>query len=156
MENNTIDIIKHFSEIYKIHFTDKEANLLRKFFTESDIGNAKYHICPISNIDNFKTQTKLISTISDDMEQFHLEELVYARVPYIPTVAVEYESKLQHSHGNALTTTGSEMDEDLENFVIIRTTTYDLKNKQFVHEYYIYIYNPKLDVVGGGIMFEDI
>ena len=53
MENNTIDIIKHFSEIYKIHFTDKEADLLRKFFTESDIGDAKYHICPISNIDNF-------------------------------------------------------------------------------------------------------
>ena len=151
MEN--IDIVKHFSEIYKIDFTDKEAESLGKFFTESDIGNVPYTIRPISQIETFMNQVKLVSTISDDMDSFHLEEMVYAKTPFIPPTVVEYESKL---HKSISEISGTNFDKDTKNFVIIRQTNYDVQKKSFVHDYFIYVYNPELEVVAGGIILEDI
>jgi hypothetical protein len=152
MEN--VDFVTHLSEMYKITFSEHERDSLNEFIKSSDIGNAPFTLRPISSKEDLFNKVHITSTLSNSIEDIHLEELVYAVKPFVAPVNFEYETTRQNDN---VITTGYMPDDCLDwNLFIVRVTNYNDKTKCFEREYEIYIYNPKLEVVGGGIMFEDI
>jgi hypothetical protein len=149
----TQDFVNHIKELYKVEVSEEQRKTLDTFLQQSDIGKAPYRIRPISNVDDLRNKIMLYSTLDDELDKFHLEEVVYAMKPFLPDITMEYDATSKH---DVIETKGFYPHEYDNNIVIVRTSTYDKIKRRFAHNYDIYIFNSKLNVVGSGIMFEDI
>jgi hypothetical protein len=149
MEEFSID--KHIEKMYKFDFTDDERQRLLHFMKSSDLDECNVHWHPISNPDTYENNITVYDTISDDYHDTYIDELIFSLKPVSPAIHTEIINK---NKSTVLITPGN-VDKTIDkNIVIIRSIHFS--DGMITHEYNIYIFNTKLEVVGAGIMFEEI